>query len=48
MRADAGGLHLGPRELAAGHATSSSLTVKEAGATAGDGSLSREHTLQTS
>ena len=38
----------GQGELAAGHAISSSLTVKEAGATAGDGSLSWEHTLQTS
>jgi len=35
-------------ELAAGHAISSSLTVKEAEATAGDGSLSWEHMLQTS
>ena len=38
----------GQGELAAGHAISSSLTVKEAEATAGDGSLSWEHMLQTS
>jgi hypothetical protein len=38
----------GQGELAAGRAISSSLTVKEAGAAAGDGSLSWEHTLQTS
>lgn len=38
----------GQGELAAGHAISSSLTVKEAGAAAGDGSLSWEHTLRTS
>lgn len=38
----------GQGELAAGHAISSSLTVKEAGAAAGDTGLSWEHTLQTS
>ena len=38
----------GEGELAAGHAISSSLTVKDAGAAAGDGSLSWKHTLQTS
>jgi hypothetical protein len=38
----------GHGELAAGHAISSSLTVKEAGAAAAGGSLSWEHTLQTS
>ena len=38
----------GHGELAAGRPISSSLTVKEAGAAAGDGSLSWEHTLQTS
>jgi hypothetical protein len=38
----------GQGELAAGRAISSSLTVKEAEAAAGDGSLSWEHTLQTS
>ena len=38
----------GRGKLAAGRPISSSLTVKEAGAAAGDGSLSWEHTLQTS
>jgi len=37
----------GQGELAAGRAISSSLTVKEAGAAAGDGGLSWKHKLQT-
>jgi hypothetical protein len=38
----------GQGELAAGRVIASSLTLKEAGAAAGDGSLSWEHKLQTS